>query len=213
MDDHLKQAAADYIVDRAKLDKKYNTDRDKLAAKNKGGAFFSTTELRGRAVYVQAEVRSTALSRFLDSNGLKIVDRRVEATVFVVQSPMSPGERILWRAVLVGGYLLTPDALMEGRGVAISWKSVLHMKRQVWLSPVFQHKNPVIAEIIKSTIAQAPRCKWHLLRGDVVAFRAAAGHSRSKGRRTETFGIIDKSEDPHPQAFACVTKCPNDHVK
>ena len=41
----MKQAVADYKKARAKKDTAYNRNREKLAVKNKGGAFFPVAEL------------------------------------------------------------------------------------------------------------------------------------------------------------------------
>ena len=143
---------------------------------------------------MQADARSESLRQSLQLKGLRVVDRRAGASIFVVQSPVSPGDRVLWRAILVGGYLVTQEVILNGKGVAMSWCKLIHSKRHLWLSKAFQRKHPASAEVIKITLAETLGKKWQLIQGGDAVFRATSGRSRSKGRRFETIGIVDKSE-------------------
>ena len=90
---------------------------------------------------------------------LQKVDLRREATLFVVDDIVKPGNRILWVAGLTGGCITRPD-----RDQWLVYKRALGWQRFVWLSPGFKRASPASAHIIQSLVrhASVPR-RWRLL--------------------------------------------------
>ena len=86
------------------------------------------------------------------------------ASTFVVQDPANPPEPVLWRAMLLGGYLADKDSLMtDGRGgVVFHCAACLASKRKVYVSDDFRAQAADLFRIVSRALDD-PACKWRRL--------------------------------------------------
>ena len=98
----------------------------------------SPDELKSRTVFVEKDVETkhaVALRTFVDTHRLNIVSQRVDADCFVVANPASPGNRIATVTALVGGYVASIGAFLQGRGVCFHHTPALQInQRKLWAS-------------------------------------------------------------------------------
>ena len=58
--------------------------------------------------------------------------------VWIVKGIATYGERIDWAATLFGGYVITPQVLLnEGVGPGVKFNQAVRLRRQLWLSDKF----------------------------------------------------------------------------
>ena len=78
---------------------------------------------------------AVALRTFVDTHRLNVVSQRVDADCFVVANPASPGDRIATVTALVGGYVASIGAFLQGRGVCFHHIPALQINpRKLWAS-------------------------------------------------------------------------------
>ena len=98
----------------------------------------SPDELKSRTVFVDKDVETEhadALRTFVDTHRLNVVSQRVDADCFVVANPASPGDRIATVTALVGGYVASIGAFLQGRGVCFHHIPALQINpRKLWAS-------------------------------------------------------------------------------
>ena len=148
----------------------------------------------GSKVFVQSGQDTAQLRAALENKKLTIVEARIDATVFVLENPLDPGMRILWRSVLVGAYLASPSVFTIGSGIAMKFHPALKTKRQIWISPGFTARHPVATEILTETIRNHKKKTWTVIPGGVENCHAAYAAARAQGRAAEVVGLIDNSE-------------------
>ena len=104
----------------------------------------------------------------------------------VVANPADIDRRCLWAASLRGTYVVAASVVLHGKGAAIKYKPALSVKRKVWISGGFEQKRPVVAKVIRDTVASARDdgevVGWKLIaseaRSHTLPVAAQAGHSR-----------------------------------
>ena len=86
------------------------------------------------------------------------------ASTFVVKDPASPPCDVLWKAMLLGGFLADKDALVSnGRsGVAFHCSAALHMKRSIYISDDFRAQHAPLFTILDRALNE-PDSKWRRL--------------------------------------------------
>ena len=77
-------------------------------------------EMRGCRIYVDRAIKDDQLTASLQRRGFEIVDTRMEAHDFVVASHADRGDRNVWRAILVGDFVASTRASLQGSGVALA---------------------------------------------------------------------------------------------
>ena len=112
-------------------------------------------DISGQSVFTRCTGQSV---QWVDDQGLRRVDLRRDATIFIVSDISRPGNRILWVAALVGGCITSPT-----RETWFVYKRALNLQRFVWLSPGFEHANPGSAGIIRSLVGHAAGRRWRLV--------------------------------------------------
>lgn len=203
IDESLKRKVKEYKEDRDKLDKQRTREADVRVARAEGGRLCAPAELRGQSAYVQSDLQSEQLMAILACSGLRHVDLRLHATVFIVASPGNPGERVLWRATLVGAYVASPATFIQRKGPAIKYEAAILKRRQLWVSAGYKARHSAAAAIILDTIRTFPGSKWRLIAGGIDNFRTEVARARRAGRRAEVLALVtDGEQDRSAQSLS-----------
>lgn len=117
--------------------------------------------IKGKLVFVDAPNRSQEMATALITHRLKSV-RMHEAEVFVVQSPGRAGPFISAASAFKGGYEVTPELLISGRGAGVKMLPTYHLKKVMFLSTQFRDTQRTFCEFVQKLILNTPGCKWRL---------------------------------------------------
>ena len=198
VDEQFQVSCREFKDARDKLDKTRERERKTRDDKALGGRPLGPDEIRGLKIYIQKELKEPRFVKALEEKGCVPVETRMQADAFVVESPTQPGDRILWRAVLVGAYVASKSAILHGHGVALQYLPALRTRRQIWISPAYRAAFPAVAGIIESSITDFPRSAWKVIKGDFGAFLAAHQRAYRGGRRMEVLALVTSAEQDQP---------------
>ena len=195
IDEELVRKANAHKAACEKKNKEYLRDHGRRERRSAGGRHLTDDQLRGKAVYIEKSLRDDqGLLRSIRSRGMHIVDGRMNSTIFVVSDPGSPGERILWRLVLAGGYAAVPGVFTEGRGMAVAYSPAVESKRSVWISPGFRERHEASSAIIGDTVKTTPRSRWTIITGPGASFTDAATKAARAGNRMGVLALLHTRE-------------------
>ena len=110
-----------------------------------------TPKYLGRHGLFVDETARGVLKPWLKQWGCQCSPDRVSAGVFVVQDPNNAPRRIMWVAVLKGGYLVTPDSFKNDGivgGPLVKLLPALSSKFRILLQPGFREKQPVFSKVL-----------------------------------------------------------------
>ena len=115
--------------------------------------------IRGKIAFVDVSCRGRAgLERALREANLRI-GRSFEADVFVVPAPGTTEPFITLASAMRGGFQVSPGFLISGRGPALKYSQVCHLKKTLYMSP---RCNTTYGESLKLLFSKVPNCKWTL---------------------------------------------------
>jgi hypothetical protein len=165
---------------------KQSLARHKLAAKvraqSRGGTLPTRGDLQGKA----ANVQRPADAVHLISWGLRRKLALWEVDVFIVDTPCStlPKNRILWAAVLLGGWMINRDVLMNRpAATCLKYKKALTLKRRLYITESFAQRHGGVAAVIRGCIQHAAGSNWTVL-PDLMSFEAVRGQSGTVALKT-----------------------------
>ena len=186
--------------EQAKKDKERMRSQELAQRRITPGTPLTVEQLGERVVYVDGSLKQReAVMTWLRERRITRTEFRSRAQVFVVASPSSPSARVQWVAMLVGGYVMNPDLLLTGSGVAISYKAALKLRRQIWMTPRFREKHAGIALCIteaKKRFGTAGK-KFKILKGDSPDTYMEARAKVPAKRRNEVIALMVAGEELH----------------
>ena len=205
IDDKLLEQCEDYKSHQEECDRKRELEQRAKNEKSAGGRRLTPEELKGQCVFVDADVKDDSLIVALQDRGLVHVSTRKAASLFIVRSPAEASRRILLRAVLVGGYVATASAILQGRGTALQYKPALAMKRNIWISQSFRDRFIAETEILEASIRYFAGSRWKAILGDEHCFKAALTSARRAGKGAEVLGLVTSREQD--RGVCCPYRC------
>ena len=150
------QKAAKQIADLKARQRRQARDKDFLRGASRAEMM---SAIRGKIVFVDVSCRGRAgLERALRDANLRI-GRSFEADVFVVPMPGEARPFITLASAMRGGFQVSPGFLISGRGPALKYVQVCHLKKTLYMSPGCNTKYRASLELLFSRI---PSCKWTL---------------------------------------------------
>lgn len=110
------------------------------------------------------DTRSAALKAAARRHGARVVDRRVDSQLLVVDDVAAAGQKALWAAVLVGATIASTQRLTTAglTGTFVAYKSAVRIRRWIWMSAEFMAHHPAISQIVVDAAA-THRSLWRLL--------------------------------------------------
>ncbi len=159
---------------------------------------------------VAADVEEESVQRALREH--RIVHDRTLADVIVVKDPSNPGTRNRTVAALRGSTLVDPAFLSsKTRGVALTFRSMLLVRRKVFLSSAVCEAHVGVADILRAvtqTVPSGRKNRWLLFVGDTQhkLFLEKARASVAK-RAAEVATVLLKTELRNPQFAQSPRRC------
>ena len=166
-------------------------------------SLLSAHALRGKKVYIEDNLNTVDLRHIMAKVGLIRVLERIRGEVFVVANPCRASSRILWVAILCGGYVATADAICGKPGVTIKYKPALAKKRQLWISQKFWRNHPTVAQIVDSLIRNWQGSMWKLLGepDNPAVFRST---HRATKEKSSVLALVTTREFEEQSITTCV---------
>ena len=96
--------------------------------------------------------------------GRDVVGDRLDAKVFVMEDPSSPGERNSWLLGMLGGHSIDLTFLRTAgaKGVCFAWEPAVAIQRKIYICQGFSSAHPELAHIVRFA-SRSPSSKWKLL--------------------------------------------------
>eukprot|EP00969_Alexandrium_andersonii_P342757 15151220-Alexandrium_andersonii.AAC.1 len=150
--------------------------------------------------------RSAELSALMRVHGMQDVelDHLWDAKLYVVDDPMSPGQRVQWAAQLTGGSVANRSFLLSlgATGVCIPFKRATATPRQVCMTHAFKESHPVITQILTSAMTM-PGSRWR--RGTLHSFKEFnerdARRPKAQRRPLDYVALVTLKEKTKDRAF------------
>ena len=124
----------------------------------------SQQDFRGKKVFVCHECKSDSLYACLVD--MEVTTCPTEADVIVVTSvlPKSMKKKVLWGAMLVGAYLVTPTFFTLGscKAGVVKYNGAVRFWRRVMVSERFRELRPALTELLAAACTR-PDSKWKII--------------------------------------------------
>jgi hypothetical protein len=105
---------------------------------------------------------AAAVGQELVRRGLVLTNDRMQADVYVVESPQSPGERVTWCAALKGAVVLSFKQVRLGKGVFLQYTAAVPKKKEVYITPDFKHRHAEITRLVEAAPTW-PFSRWKII--------------------------------------------------
>ena len=92
----------------------------------------------------------------------KFTTDRLNADVMIVSDPAELKKTDLCAIMLRGGYVVTPQVLLMGRGACVKYKRATKIKRFMFATAHFQNKHHKVWDVIRRC-ALLPSSNWSIL--------------------------------------------------
>ncbi len=155
----------------------------------------SDEKLRSMKAVVARDADNQALQQCLRRRGVTRVHRRVDANMFITNSPGKLGIRDRCIAVLVGAYVCSPSVLLAGSGVAMLYKAAFASRRELWISPSFKDRHAAVCACISGARANFRRPQISIMKEESrQAFVNQRARAVRAGKRTSVLALVAKTE-------------------
>ena len=97
-------------------------------------------------------------------HGGRVVERRVDSQLLVVDDVAAAGQKAVWAAVLMGTTVASPQRLLTNgqAGPYIAYRPAVSIRRWIWMSDEFKARHPAISQIVAEAAA-SHRSLWRLI--------------------------------------------------
>ena len=155
-------------------------------------------------VYLEKEVESAELWKWLKTYDVAVTSERRNAMVFITPTPPKlSSKRSQWWAVVNGAWVFSPGFLL-GEGVVVKYAAAKQTVRFVWMSQHVKEKHEQVSQIIEETChKKMVGSKWTLVDGNEEAFNEKVAKCNKAHRSCSIVGIVGAKENKDgPTLFA-----------
>jgi hypothetical protein len=151
--------------------------------------------VEGAAVFVSAKCRDSFHAGQFARLGVTRVDRRADATVFIVEALDEVSPKVTFVAGLVGGLIANPQYVKSGGkdGGTLGFFSAIQIKRMVYITEGFMILHPMVCTDLYEVL-QGVVCRWTLASAEQVLLHVGPGVGRRDARQREVIALMTESE-------------------
>ena len=149
------------------------------------------SDLRNKAVYFADGVDPDSMREVMTMHRMVRVHDRMVGEFFVVPDPSKPGQRVQMMAMMRGLHVVSPEYLQTSgeRGVRISFKAALGIKRVFWMTPEFREAHETLGKIIEDLV-NLVTSKWRMIVGREEFMRETDNRQQGPRRVWRTMDAI-----------------------
>ena len=170
------------------IERRVTKDRDQNAVDRRANKICvgkkAAVPLQGQHVFVEPGTMVDS-EHAVRTFGIKLTGEVHRASIFVVSDLAMPSLEVRLAARLLGGSLVAPVFLRDGRGAAVTYKAAVASRRRLWMSIAFCRAHADCARIVVAA-ATSGASKWRFV--DQAAFLTRPG------RRWEDIALVTNEE-------------------
>ena len=180
-----QEALATHLADRTRKLAKYG--RGRLRTRNMQNREPPTLNgvCEGKKIWMDRSTEAVlggdaVNSRLRTLRAVRVSDRH-EADVFLLQDVTSPGQRVMWNAMIGGLSLISIPFFLGQKGPMVSYQAAGLLHKKVWLSGAFIDCHPCLGHIICAGM-EVDSNKWEMLNDSEFADIASSQRRQQKSK-------------------------------
>ena len=204
--DEIKELALAYKEHVELLDKRRNAKEAALARKTQPPRVVT---LRRKSLFIdlaQGDNCRADLLQSIDALRIAVSDSRMEADLYLCQTPSEPSRRTMWACMLNGGTIVDKEFVAsEGRaGISLCYSAAVTVPRKVWISPNWANAHSELAQIVRAAISMT-QSRWTRLSSKARFFtelQKVMDRPREQRRPMDVVALVtpvEKASEDHSQ--------------